>query len=37
MPINAHPDYLAAEREYLLAQNLEDKLKDLDVVRFKTR
>ena len=30
MPINAHPDYLAAEREYSLAQSLEDKLKALE-------
>lgn len=30
MPINAHPDYLAAEKEYLSAQNLEDKLKALE-------
>jgi len=29
MPINAHPEYLAAEREYLLAQTLEDKIEKL--------
>lgn len=27
MPINAHPDYLAAEKEYLLAQTLEEKIR----------
>jgi len=26
MPINAHPDYLKAEKEYLNAQNLDDKI-----------
>jgi len=26
MPINAHPDYIAAEKEYLQAQTLEEKL-----------
>jgi len=30
MPINAHPDYLAAEKEHLLAQTMEDKLKTLN-------
>ncbi len=30
MPINAHPDYLAAEKEYFLAENDEDKLKALE-------
>lgn len=30
MPINAHPDYLAAEKEYLLAQTLKEKLKLLE-------
>jgi len=29
MPINAHPDYLAAEKEYLLAYTLEDKIEKL--------
>jgi len=29
MPINAHPDYLVAEREHYLAQTLEDKIKTL--------
>ena len=26
MPINAHPEYLAAEREYLAAQTTEQKI-----------
>lgn len=26
MPINAHPDFLAAEREYLIANTLEEKI-----------
>jgi len=30
MPINAHPDYLFAERDHLLAQTLEDKIKTLE-------
>ncbi len=30
MPINAHPEYIAAEREYDLAEDLEDKLKALE-------
>lgn len=30
MPINAHPEYLAAEKEHLLAQNLEDKIRTLE-------
>ncbi len=30
MPINAHPEYLAAEKEYLSAYKLEDKLKALE-------
>ncbi len=30
MPINAHPDFLAAEKEYHLAQTLEEKLKSLN-------
>jgi len=30
MPINAHPDYLAAEKEYHLAQTLEEKLRALE-------
>jgi hypothetical protein len=29
MPINAHPEYLAAEKEYLVAQTLEDKIEKL--------
>lgn len=29
MPINAHPDYLAAEKEHLLSQNLEEKITTL--------
>lgn len=29
MPINAHPDYLAAEKEYHLAQTLEQKIEKL--------
>lgn len=29
MPINAHPKYLAAEKEYLLAQNTEEKIEKL--------
>lgn len=29
MPINAHPDYIAAEREYLSAQSLEEKIDKL--------
>ncbi len=29
MPINAHPDYLAAEKEYLAAQTLEEKIEKL--------
>lgn len=29
MPINAHPEYLAAEKEYLAAQSLEDKIEKL--------
>lgn len=30
MPINAHPEYLAAEKEYLAAQNPEEKLRALE-------
>jgi ribosome-interacting GTPase 1 len=30
MPINAHPEYLAAEKEHLLAYTLEDKIKTLE-------
>jgi uncharacterized protein len=30
MPINAHPEYLAAEKEYFLAQTPEEKLKALE-------
>lgn len=30
MPINAHPDYLAAEKEHLLAQTSEEKIKTLE-------
>jgi len=29
MPINAHPEYFAAEKEYLLAQSLEEKIEKL--------
>ena len=29
MPVNAHPDYLAAEKEYLLAETIEEKIKAL--------
>lgn len=29
MPINAHPEYLAAEREYFLAQTQEEKIEKL--------
>ncbi len=29
MPINAHPEYLAAEKEYLAAQTTEEKIKTL--------
>jgi ribosome-interacting GTPase 1 len=29
MPINAHPDYLAAENEYLQARTIEDKVEKL--------
>lgn len=29
MPINAHPDYLAAEKEYLKAQTIEEKIDKL--------
>ena len=29
MPINAHPEYLAAEKEYLAAYALEDKIEKL--------
>ncbi|MFH1365465.1 MAG: GTPase [archaeon] len=29
MPINAHPDYIAAEREYLNAQSLEERIEKL--------
>lgn len=29
MPINAHPEYLAAEKEYLIAQTLEEKIEKL--------
>ena len=29
MPINAHPDYLAAEKEYILAQTLEERIEKL--------
>jgi len=29
MPINAHPDYLAAEKEYLQADTLEEKIEKL--------
>ena len=30
MPVNAHPDYIAAEKEHLLARSLEDKIKTLE-------
>ncbi len=30
MPINAHPDYIYAEKEYLNAENPEDKLKAME-------
>ena len=30
MPINAHPDFLAAEKEHLLAQTPEEKIKTLE-------
>lgn len=30
MPINAHPDYIYAEKEYLLAENDEEKLNALE-------
>jgi len=30
MPINAHPDYLAAEREFMLAQTIEEKIERLN-------
>lgn len=30
MPINAHPEYLQAEKEYLFAETLEEKLKALE-------
>ncbi|MCX6747094.1 MAG: 50S ribosome-binding GTPase [Candidatus Pacearchaeota archaeon] len=30
MPINAHPDFIYAEKEYLLAENLEDKLRAME-------
>jgi hypothetical protein len=29
MPINAHPDYLAAQKEYLAAQTLEERIEKL--------
>ena len=29
MPINAHPDYITAEKEYLLAQTLEERIEKL--------
>ncbi len=29
MPINAHPEYLAAEKEYLQAQGIDDKIEKL--------
>lgn len=29
MPINAHPEYLAAEKEYLQAQTIEDRIEKL--------
>lgn len=29
MPINAHPEYLAAEKEYLTAQTIEEKIEKL--------
>ena len=29
MPINAHPDYIAAEKEYILAQTLEERIEKL--------
>ena len=29
MPVNAHPEYLAAEKEYLKAQTLEEKMEKL--------
>lgn len=29
MPINAHPEYISAEKEYLAAQTLEDKIEKL--------
>src|SRR3989344_4413657 len=29
MPINAHPDYLAAEKEYLAAQTPQEKIENL--------
>jgi len=30
MPVNAHPDYIAAEKEHLLARSLEEKIKTLE-------
>lgn len=30
MPINAHPEYIAAEKEYFVAQTPEEKLKSLE-------
>ena len=32
MPINAHPDYIAAEGEYLKAETLEEKIDKLKVM-----
>ncbi len=29
MPINAHPEYMAAQKEYLMAQTLEEKIEKL--------
>jgi hypothetical protein len=30
MPVNAHPEYLAAEKEYLIASTMEEKIKCLE-------
>lgn len=32
MPINAHPEYINAEKEYLVARSLEDKIKKLKIM-----
>ena len=32
MPINAHPEYLSAEKEYILAQTLEERITKLKVM-----